>query len=206
LNGKTPNPLLTHHGRNPIIIDRATPAYRALMLELDRRRIQLRLKMWEVDDLAGLNDGHYAHLLHADRPSGRQGTWASLHLVISALFPMGFDLELRPKQGGALTAESHALKVKFAAADHCPKTRRDLMRELGRRGAAARKLKLTKRERTKLARKASKVAAIKRTKTAAAQAKLESSSPHLSAPPCVAGIPAPAASCRLDGTVSLAAE
>jgi len=59
------------------------------MLELERRRQQLGWSMWLVDDAAGLNDGHYAKLLHADRPSGRQGTWASLHLIISALFPEG---------------------------------------------------------------------------------------------------------------------
>jgi hypothetical protein len=145
----------SHHGRVPVIINRAVPAYRALMLELDRRRHQLSLKMWEVDDLAGLNDGHYAHLLHADRPSGRQGTWASLHLVFSALFPDGFDLEAKPKQGGALTAESHALKVKMAAADNNRLSRRELMRELGKRGAAARMLKSTKGERKKIVRKAS---------------------------------------------------
>lgn len=177
LKSGEPDPLLAHHGRNPIIVDRATPAYRALMLELERRRLQLRLKMWEVDDLAGLNDGHYAHLLHADRPSGRQGTWASLHLVITALFPMGFDLVLKPKRGGALTAEAHALKVKFAAADHNPQSRRDLMRELGKRGAKARMLKLGKRERKKIARKASKVAAIKRSKAAAARAQVGSPPP-----------------------------
>jgi hypothetical protein len=75
-----------------------------------------------------------------------------------------------------------ALKVKFASSDHCRKTRRELMSLLGKRGAAARMLKLGKCERKKIARKASKVAAIKRTKAAAARAKLESQTPHLSAP------------------------
>jgi hypothetical protein len=67
------------------------------------------------------------------------------------------------------------------AADRNPQSRRDLMRGLGKRGAAARKLKLSKRERSKLAQKASKIAAIKRTKAAAARAKLESRTFHLSA-------------------------
>jgi hypothetical protein len=48
------------------------------------------------------------------------------------------------------------------------------MRELGRRGAKARMLKLGKRERKKIARHASKIAAIKRSKRAAAQAQLQS--------------------------------
>lgn len=80
-----------------------------------------------------------------------------------------------------LTAEAHALKVKFAAADHNRQGRRALMAELGRRGAKARKENLTKRERTKLARKASKVAAIKRKKAAAARLQLQSQTSHLSA-------------------------
>jgi hypothetical protein len=42
-------------------------------------------------------------------------------------------------------------------------------RELGKRGAAARVLKLGKRERKKIARTASKVAALKRSKAAAAR-------------------------------------
>ena len=147
----------SHKGRVPVLIDRATPAYRALLLELERRRQHLRWAMWEVDDAAGLNDGHYAHLLHADRPSGRQGTWASLALVISAMFPQGFDLELRPKAGGALGPESHALKVKMAAADHSRLSRRDLMRELGKRGGKARSEKyrnMTSEERAAVAAKA----------------------------------------------------
>jgi hypothetical protein len=59
-------------------------------------------------------------------------------------------------------------------ADHCRLSRRKLMSELGKRGAAARLAKLGKRERKKIARRASKIAAIKRSKRAAGQAQLQS--------------------------------
>jgi hypothetical protein len=47
----------------------------------------------EVDDAAGLHDGFYSKLLHADRPSGRQVRWETLQLVITALFPAGLELK-----------------------------------------------------------------------------------------------------------------
>lgn len=153
----------------PTIIDRATPVYRALLLECERRRQQLGWPMWQVDDASGLNDGHYAHCLHADRVCGRQAQWKTLSLIVLALWPQGFDLQMKHKAGGILTAEDHRLKVMFAAADNDRLSRRELMRELGKRGAKARMLKLGKRERKKIAKHASKIAAIKRTKAAAAQ-------------------------------------
>ena len=125
----------------PVIIDRATEIYRAITLECERRRQQLGWPMWKVDDVSGLNDGHFAKLLHADRPSGRQAQWQTLQLVISALFPKGIDLEIRHK-AGELTADGHRLKIMFAAADNDRQTRRELMRELGRRGGIARREKL----------------------------------------------------------------
>jgi hypothetical protein len=158
--------------QNPIITNHATEIYRAITIELERQRQVLSWSMWQVDDASGVQDGHYAKLLHADRPSGRQVDWKTLQLVVSALFPRGFDVCITHKTCAPLTAESHRLKVMFASTDK--RTRRDLMSELGKRGAKARMLKLGKRERKKIARVASKAAAIKRTKAAAARAQLQS--------------------------------
>lgn len=158
----------------PVIVEKAFPIYRAITLECERRRQQLGWPMWKVDEAAGLNDGHFAKCLHADRSSGRQASWKILHLIVTALFPEGFDLAMSHKPGGNLTAEDHRLKIRFAAADHDRISRRKLMSELGKRGAAARMLKLGKRERKKIARTASKVAAIKRSERAAAQAQSQS--------------------------------
>jgi hypothetical protein len=158
----------------PVIIDRATPVYRALLLECERRRQQLGLAMWQVDDASGLNDGHYAHCLHVDRVSGRQAQWKTIHLIVMALWPQGFDLQMTNKPGGALSAEDHRLKVMFAAADNNRLSRRELMSELGKRGAAARMKMLGRRERKKIAKHASKFAAIKRSERAAARAQAQS--------------------------------
>jgi hypothetical protein len=157
----------------PNIVEKAFPIYRAITLECERRRQQLGWPMWQVDEAAGLNDGHYAKCLHADRSSGRQASWKILNLIVTALFPEGFDLAMSHKPGGNLTAEDHRMKIRFAAADNDRMSRRRLMSELGKRGAAARMLTLSKQERKKIARTASKVAAIRRTKRAAAQAKLQ---------------------------------
>jgi hypothetical protein len=147
----------------PVIVDHATEIYRAITIECEK-----------VDDAAGTQDGFYSKLLHADRQNGRQCRWETLQLVITALFPAGFDLQIIHKPGDPLTAERHRLKVMFAAADNNRLSRRELMRELGKRGAAARKAKLGKRERKQIAKRASKIAAIKRSKRAAAQAQTQS--------------------------------
>jgi hypothetical protein len=158
----------------PIIVDRATEIYRAITLECERRRQQLGWAMWKVDDAAGTQDGFYSKMLHADRRSGRCVQWPTLQLVITALFPGGFDVEIMHKVGDPLTAENHRLKVMFAAADNNRLSRRELMRELGKRGAAARKKKLGSRARIKIAKRASRVAAIKRSERAAARAQTQS--------------------------------
>jgi hypothetical protein len=82
--------------------------------------------------------------------------WETLQLVITALFPEGFDVEIKHKAGDPLTAENHRLKVMFAAADNNRLSRRELMRELGRRGGIARREKLAAMplaDRLKVARK-----------------------------------------------------
>jgi hypothetical protein len=112
--------------------------------------------------------------LHVDRPSGRQARWETLQLVVSALFPGGFDVEIKHKAGDPLTAENHRLKVMFVAADNNRLSRRELMRELGKRGAAARMAKLTSGKRIKIAKRASRAAAIKRSERAAARAQTQS--------------------------------
>jgi hypothetical protein len=158
----------------PNIIDRAVPVYRALLLECERRRQQLGWSMWQVDDASGLNDGHYAHCLHVDRVTGRQAQWKTIDLIVRALWPKGLDLRITHKTGGNLTAEDHRLGIMFAASDHNRLSRRELMRELGKRGAAARLAKLGKRARTKIAKRASRAAAIKRSERAAARAQTQS--------------------------------
>jgi len=165
---------LTHNGRMPIVVNRAVPFYRAIMLELERRRLGIGLTMDAVSDRIGCADRYWSKAVWADRPSGRSARWETIQEMVDALFPEGVDVIIKPKSGERLGPDDLRRKIKFAAADHDRKTRRDLMRELGKRGAAARKLKLTKSQRKQIARTASKVAAIKRSKAAAARAQVGS--------------------------------
>jgi hypothetical protein len=50
-----------------------------------------------------------------------------LHLIVSALWPHGFDLQISRKPGGNLTAEDMRMKIWFAAADNDRVSRRKLM-------------------------------------------------------------------------------
>lgn len=111
-----------------------TPVYRALMSELERRRLHLGLSMWQTDDEACTQDGYYAKALWADARSGRQARWETLQLIIDALFPTGFDLVLRPRAGAPLNPAAQKRVVRFAAATVNRKTQRELMREIGMQG------------------------------------------------------------------------
>jgi hypothetical protein len=72
-----------------------TALYRAVMAEIDRRRLELDVPMWAVDDRAGTQDGYYAKPLYAETRTGRQSGWQTLQLIVDALFPGGVDVQLR---------------------------------------------------------------------------------------------------------------
>lgn len=112
-----------------------TAIYRAIMLAVDERRQALGLSMWQVDEGAGTQEGYYAKALHADAPSGRQAQWATLQLIVEYLFPEGFTLRLEAApSSGADDAPSFKRKLRHITASFNPKSRRELMSELGRRG------------------------------------------------------------------------
>jgi hypothetical protein len=65
--------------------------------------------------------------------------------IVDALYPEGYDVEIRPKAGLRLDAAQLRCKIKFAAAaagaKANPKLLRELMRDLGRLGGKARQAK-----------------------------------------------------------------
>jgi transcriptional regulator with XRE-family HTH domain len=136
------------------------PFYMAVMLEIERRRLQLGVSMQEVCDRAGVADYYYSKALHASTPSGREARWSTLQDIIDAIFPSGYDVIIRPKAGMRLDAKQLRCKIKFAAAASAnPKLQRELMAELGRRGGIARREKyknMTKEERQRIAARARK--------------------------------------------------
>lgn len=133
----------------------ATAIYRALVAEIERRRVQAGWTMLELDAAAGLQSGYWAKCVHVDKPSGRQARWDMLEFVMGALFPDGYDLALRPHKGPLLTQFSMRYHIRNAAPPNTP-TFRERMSEAGRKSAPARMEKMTPEQRKRVARKAAK--------------------------------------------------
>lgn len=77
----------------------ATALYLAVTAQIHARIRRLGITMARCDDLSGLQDGYTAKLLHPDAKSGRQANWATLQLLMDAVFPDGVEVILRPLDG-----------------------------------------------------------------------------------------------------------
>jgi transcriptional regulator with XRE-family HTH domain len=135
------------------------PFYMAVMLEIERRRLQLNISMQEVCDRSGVADYYYSKALHASTPSGREARWSTLQDIVDALFPAGYDVVIKPKTGMRLNPDQLRCKIKFAAAPTDRKLQRALMSELGRKGGIARRERfksMTPAQRLQIAKKARK--------------------------------------------------
>jgi hypothetical protein len=138
-----------------------TELYVSLMEQLDLRRRKLRMPMWKLDDLSGVNDGYFAKALHADAASGRQAGWRMLDYLVSALYPRGVRVKLilcrkpmlsLPGVNSRTAREIERSKIVL------PRQLRlylsEQARERGRKGAAARYERMTKRQRSEAAQHA----------------------------------------------------
>lgn len=133
----------------------ATAIYRALIAEVERRRIEQGWTCLELDAAAGLHSGYWAKCCHPDAPSGRQIRWEMLEFVMGALFPDGYDLAVKARKGPLLSAARMRFYIK-AAAPIGSRTLRDHLHELASKGGKARKAKTTVAHRRRVARKAAK--------------------------------------------------
>lgn len=129
------------------------PLYRAIMLEIERRRLQTGIPMDDLCRGAGVAERGYAKSLYPETSSGRLSRWSALQLLIDFLFIDGFDLEIRPKRGPQLTAVCSKLKIKAAAANFQRPSLRQRMRELAALAAEARR-KIPPAKRRDIARRA----------------------------------------------------
>lgn len=138
----------------------ATAIYRAVMLEIERRRIALEWPMDKFSEYAGLPDRYFGKALSMDAPSGKQAQWATLQLIMDALFPAGYDLVIRARPGDVMTPENLKAKLLQLRATKDPRSQRQLMSDLGRKGAEAsrgkRRRKLPLWKRRAIARRAAK--------------------------------------------------
>lgn len=134
----------------------STPIYRAIMMAIEARRLELGFSMATVNDLAGTQDGYLAKMLYPDTPSGRQARWETVQLVVEALFGRDFTVQIVP---GNYTMRS-APSIDKGASNKSLQIRhwrhRKHFVDLGTLGAAARNSKLSQEQRTRSARKAAK--------------------------------------------------
>lgn len=132
----------------------ATALYRAIMLEVERRRIELGITMLDLDEIAGTQSGYYGKCQAVDAKSGRQARWETVDLFVQALFPAGMRIKIDQCDDGQLSAASYRRKIVFAAAASGKRNVRSLMLDLAKEGGKARAQRLTPYERSEIARKA----------------------------------------------------
>jgi hypothetical protein len=147
-------------------VNHVTPIYRAIMLEVERRRHAVGFPMEKFSEYAGLPERYYPKALHADTPSGRQAQWGTLQIIIEALFPHGFDVTITPKAGQIMTEDSLKAKLLHLQAAKDPKSQRQLMSLLSTMATpdarrAGRK-KIPRWRRRQIARRAGRASARKR--------------------------------------------
>lgn len=128
-----------------------TSIYRAVVAEIERRRIEVGWTCLELDTAAGLSSGYWAKCVHPDEPSGRRIRWEMLEFVMGALFPDGYKLAIEGGGGPMLSAHSMKYHIRNAAPPGTL-THRERMRQLASKGGKARLDKMTPEQRSEVAR------------------------------------------------------
>ena len=113
--------------------------YRLLIHEIRQQLDHLGWSLARADDVSGLNDGHTAHLLSPDSPTGKVGTFHTMDLLVAAAFYFGnYEIKILPApplvsvptNGEKAALPNHAKQV---AHWRVPQ----FFRELGARGGTA---------------------------------------------------------------------
>lgn len=132
--------------------------YRAIMVELERKRLAMGLSMDRLSELMGVAERSYSKMVWPDTPSGRLATWDKLQKAIEVLYADGFEVVVRA--GMTLTDTTPGTKrlIRQAAAHYDRRGARELMRDLN----ALRHEKVPKWRREQIARKAGRASGKKR--------------------------------------------
>lgn len=133
----------------------ATPVYRAIVLELERRRIALGMSMERLSEVAGLADRAYAKMVHPEGRGGRVAQWLTLQRVVDVLFADGFDLAIKGERGrllSALLAQHHFNVARALNGKHIREHMSALARRITRAQRIAAHKKIGKRKFKKIAR------------------------------------------------------
>lgn len=155
------------------------PIYRAILLELERRRLAVGISMDRMSELMGSAERSYAKMLYPETPSGRMARWETLQSAVDVLFCDGYELRIKPTRPmptvigiaqGVLTTEGTKRKIKAEAATWNRQIRREVMDELSQKATQGRK-RIPPWKRRQMARHAARVRwrKVKAERTAAAQ-------------------------------------
>jgi hypothetical protein len=115
----------------------STGIYRSIVVELERQRHARGYSMDVMSELMGVAERSYAKMVHPDTASGRQASWDKLQKAVDVLFCDGFEVVIR--NGGVAVEMGPGTKrlIRHSAAHFDSRTQRELMREIGLKGALA---------------------------------------------------------------------
>jgi hypothetical protein len=136
---------------------KSTPIYRAIMVELERKRLAMGMSMDRLSEIVGA-ERSWSKMLYPDTSSGRQATWEKLQRAVDVLFADGFEVIVRAGETKTGTTAGTKRLIRQAAAHYDRRAARDLMREIGLKGASKggilRAGKLSGKRRREIAKKA----------------------------------------------------
>lgn len=134
----------------------STGIYRSIVIELERKRLAMGISMDMMSELMGVAERSYAKMVWPDSPSGRQATWDKLQKAVDVLWDGGFDVVIRKGTVAPEMGPGTRRLIRQSAAHYDRRTQRELMREIGAKGASKggclRASKLTKKRRREIAK------------------------------------------------------
>src|SRR5262249_16637747 len=91
----------------------AAPVYLTLMAAIEHRRAVLGWPMWELEERAGLSEGYYSKMLHADNAAqGRQASWSVLQKIVDVMFADKYAIKFALASRDSVRKEAEKKQVK----------------------------------------------------------------------------------------------
>ena len=135
------------------------PVYLTLMAAIEQRRRALGWPMWELEERAGLSEGYYSKMLHADNaPQGRQASWSVLQKIVDVLFAGKYAIKFAAVSPDSILTEARMQQVNESVRTYL----RKYFADLGATGAKRRNERLSAAQRSAISSRAGKVGAQRR--------------------------------------------
>lgn len=137
----------------------STAIYRAIVIELERKRQAMGMSMERASEIFGA-ERSWSKMVYPDTASGRQASWEKLQRAVDTMFPDGFEVIVRAGETKVSTTAGTKRLIRSAAAHYDRRTQRELMRDLAlsvsREKHLAKHLKIPKWKRRAIARRAAR--------------------------------------------------